>query len=83
MSDDKKYEGLNPDDYECGRCGKNGFPSAECKLCEGRAPIQARAYTLSDERAGRAPKVDRYGDDGALGPKIIKLPGSGNPGGGT
>ena len=78
---ENKYEDLNADDYECAKCGRNGFPPQECKQCEGQAPIQSRAYTLSEERSGRAPKVNRYGDEGALGPKIINLPGSGNPGG--
>lgn len=68
---------------ECGVCGKPGGPNEQCGICHGNAPSQARAYTLSEERSGRAPDDgERYSRTGAVGPKIISLPGSGLPGGG-
>jgi hypothetical protein len=56
---------------ECSICGRNGGPYVGCNRgCNGNSRfIQSRAYTLSEERAGRAPKNDRYGDQGQLGPK--------------
>lgn len=58
-------------EIECSLCGRNGGPVATCSRgCGGRAEfVQKRQYTLSEERSGRAPKNDRYGDDGAIGPK--------------
>lgn len=68
-------------DRECGICGKVGGPYVECGICHGNAPVQSRAYTLSDVRSGQAPKDDRYarnGVEGSVGPKKISLPGSAN-----
>lgn len=56
---------------ECSLCGRNGGPYVGCpKGCNGRTDfIQTRAYTLSEERSGRAPVTKRYGNDGEVGPK--------------
>ena len=48
---------------ECSLCGLNGSPPPNCDMCHGGAPVQPRAYTLSDQRAGRAPQDDRYGGE--------------------
>jgi hypothetical protein len=56
-------------EVECGICGLNGQPPASCDICHGQAPVEPRAYTLSEQRAGLAPKEDRYGHDGGLAPK--------------
>lgn len=64
---------------ECATCGLNGRPPTGCPKCGGNAPVQSRQYTLSEIRSGRAPKDDREPTE-ALGPKIIKLPGSGGQG---
>lgn len=61
------------EEIECGICGKAGGPNVGCGICYGHAPVQSRAYTLSDVRSGRAPEEDRYSN---LGPKKISLPGS-------
>lgn len=56
--------------YECSLCGLDtNEVQPNCDICHGNTPLQERAYTLSAERSGRAPKVDRYGDDGSLAPK--------------
>jgi hypothetical protein len=54
---------------ECSLCGRNGGPYVGCpKGCDGRADfVQTRAFTLSEERSGRAPANKRHGD-GAVGP---------------
>jgi hypothetical protein len=67
------------EEIECSVCGREGQPPKECKICHGNAQTQSLAYTLSDHRANRAPKEDRYGDTGTLGPKIVTLPGSALP----
>lgn len=61
---------MSEEQYECSICGLdlNEIP-AGCDICHGNATLQPRAYTLSAERSGRAPKQDRYGDDGSLAPK--------------
>lgn len=58
-------------EIECSLCGRNGGPYEGCpRGCNGRADfVQKRAYTLSEERSGRAPVTPRYGDDGDVGPK--------------
>lgn len=63
-------------DIECGVCGKTGGPNVSCGICHGHAPVQSRAYTLSEVRSGRAPENDRYGPNMTVGPKKISLPGS-------
>lgn len=64
-------------DVECSICGKAGGPAVDCGICHGNGQfVQSRAYTLSDERSGRAPQENRYGRDGALGPTIVNLPGA-------
>jgi hypothetical protein len=68
------------EETECGVCGRVGIPFAECGICHGKAPVQQRHYTLSEERSGRTPETDRYSRTGAVGPKIINLPGSGQVG---
>jgi hypothetical protein len=57
-------------EIECSLCGRNGGPYEGCpRGCNGRADfIQSRANTLSEERSGRRPTEDRYGEDGAVGP---------------
>lgn len=66
---------INPN-IECGICGREGGPYADCGICRGHAPIQSKAFTLSDVRSGRAPEDERYGEGGSVGPKIVNLPGS-------
>lgn len=66
-------------DIECTICGKRGGPIQECQICHGHGGVQKRAYTLSEERSGRAPTDDRYGPTGKVGPKVANLPGSFNP----
>lgn len=46
---------------ECSLCGRNLIPSPACSTCHGNAPVQERAYTLSEIRSGKAPQDDRYG----------------------
>jgi hypothetical protein len=60
---------------ECSLCGRDvdQRPPEGCDICHGNAETVARAYTLSDVHAGRAPKEDRYGDDGGLNPKTSPL----------
>lgn len=62
---------MSETDIECSLCGRNGGPYEGCpKGCDGRPEfIQSRAYTLSEERSGRAPVTPRYGEDGKVGPK--------------
>lgn len=62
---------MSETEIECSLCGRNGGPYAECaRGCGGRAEfVQKRQYTLSEERSGRAPVDDRYGDSGSVGPK--------------
>jgi hypothetical protein len=58
-------------EYECSLCGIDlAEPRAPkgCEICHGGAQVQARAYTLSAHRSGRAPQEDRYGHDGNLNP---------------
>jgi hypothetical protein len=64
---------LDDTDVECSLCGRNGVPPVGCGVCHGRAQVQARAYTLSEERSGRAPVQDRYGDTGGTAPKASPL----------
>lgn len=68
---------------ECNICGREGGSTLDCGTCFGRATNQARAYTLSDHRASRVPKEDRYGSDGGLNVRTPNLPGGaiGHPGG--
>src|SRR5208282_55420 len=67
---------IDPETVECATCGKNGFPSKGCNICHGTANIQSRAYTLSEERSGRAPNDgERYDRLGKCGPKIVQVPG--------
>jgi hypothetical protein len=58
-------------DIECGMCGRDGGPYVGCpRGCNGRKDfVQKKAYTLSEERSGRAPVISRYGEDGNVGPK--------------
>lgn len=67
----------NNTEVECSMCGRDGEPPVGCTICGGRAKVQSRAHTLSEERANpRKYRDDRYGDDGGLGPKRINLPGT-------
>lgn len=62
--------------FECSLCGRNlSEPQTPegCETCHGHAEVQARAYTLSDHRSGRAPQEDRYGSDGNLNPQSSNL----------
>jgi len=68
--------GAIDESIECGICGKAGGPNEGCGLCHGHAPVQSRAYTLSDVRTGRAPEDNRYGVGGSVGPTVVTLPGS-------
>lgn len=62
---------------ECSMCGRDGQPPASCALCHGRAQVQGRAHTLSEERAHpQRFRDDRYSDNGGLGPKRANIPGS-------
>lgn len=77
-----KIETITPEErdpadatLECATCGKNGFPGDICDTCH-RPLDQKRQYTLSEERSGRAPDGERYHRTGAVGPKVVKLPGS-------
>lgn len=63
-------------EYECSQCGRNGYPPVECEKCHGKAPIAERQFTLSEIRTKKAPADPRRGDDGAVGPRIVKMPGS-------
>jgi hypothetical protein len=58
-------------EVECSLCGRDGGPVEGCTYgCQGNPRYtQSRAYTLSQERSGRAPQTDRYGDQGQVGPK--------------
>ena len=57
-------------EIECAICGRDEGPVAGCGVCKGDLRhIQSRAYTLSDERAGRAPSPPRHGPNGEVGPK--------------
>ena len=56
-------------DVECSICGRNGLPPVSCGICKGEAETQPRNYTLSEERSGRAPAVERYGETGDTAPK--------------
>jgi hypothetical protein len=55
---------------ECSICGRDGGPYDGCSRgCQGRARYaQSKQYTLSEIRSGRAPREDRYGSEGQLGP---------------
>ena len=64
---------LDDTNVECSVCGRNGVPPVGCEICHGNAKTQERAYTLSEERTGRAPTEDRYGDDGGTAPKASPL----------
>lgn len=59
---------MSDNPVECSICGRDGQPPAACDLCHGNAKVQSRAFSLSDVRAGRAPKEDRYGAEGGLNP---------------
>ena len=72
---------MTESNIECAVCGVNGPPSTSCAMCHGKAATRERQYTLSEVRSGKAPKDNRYGDTGAVGPKIVNLPGSGGQGG--
>lgn len=58
-------------EVECSMCGRNGGPFEGCSMgCNGDTRFSVpRAYTLSEIQSGRAPKDDRYGPSGQLGPK--------------
>lgn len=60
-------------EIECSLCGRPGDPPASCDACHGGAQTAPRSYTLTEERNGTAPKVDRYGHDGGLNPKASPL----------
>lgn len=63
-------------EVECSLCGREGGSFVGCGTCHGRAKDQPAAFTLSDHRARRAPREDRYGGDGGLNPRSPNLPGS-------
>jgi primosomal protein N' len=50
------------EEVECQICGRDGKPPVGCNTCHGTAPVQSRAYKLSDKRI----EEDRYKN---LGPK--------------
>lgn len=62
-------------ELECSLCGRDvdSQPPAGCDVCHGSAPVQERAYTLSDVRSKRVPQEDRYGHDGGLNPSSSSL----------
>lgn len=60
---------LDDTTVECSICGRNGEPPTSCELCHGGAQTRERAYTLSEERSGRAPVEKRYGEEGGTAPK--------------
>lgn len=65
---------------ECSICGHDGGPYPACLTCKGnRHYVQSKAYTLTEERQKAAVNPQRYGRTGAVSPKIITLPGSGDP----
>jgi hypothetical protein len=61
---------------ECSLCGRDGYPPELCDMCHGRAKVQSRAKTLSEERTDRKNRDKRYGRNGAISPKIVRMPGS-------
>jgi hypothetical protein len=69
-------------EIECSLCGRDGGPIESCNVCNGNKRfVQERHFTLSEERQGVGhsdPK--RYGRDGAVQPKAVRLPGSFVPG---
>jgi hypothetical protein len=60
---------------ECSMCGRDGYPPAGCDICHGRANVQSRAHTLSEERAHPGRFRDRRYDEN-VGPKVVNIPGS-------
>jgi hypothetical protein len=64
---------LDDTTVECSLCGRNGNPPVGCEICHGNAQVQERAYTLSEERSGRAPVEERYGTTGSTAPKASPL----------
>jgi hypothetical protein len=60
---------------ECSLCGRDVDvrPPDGCGICHGSANVSPRAFTLSEVHAGKAPKEDRYGNDGGLNPSQSDL----------
>lgn len=67
-------------ELECSMCNRNGGVYPECDLCHGNTRFnQSRAYTLTEERQGKAPDDGRYDRMGGVNPKIVVLPGGFDP----
>lgn len=78
LQEKKMSEEKVESELECSICGHDGGPYPECDLCKGNMRfVQSKAYTLTEERQKAAKDPGRYGRTGAVGPKIINLPGSG------
>ena len=61
---------------ECAICGHVPGPFEGCTTCHGKARVQSRAFTRTEETQGAQSDPDRYGVGGNVNPKIINLPGS-------
>lgn len=80
MPDQEKSQEVSQ--WECGMCGRDNGPVAECELCHGNQRfVQSRAFTTSEERQGKNPDAnqDRYGPYGDVNPRIVVLPGGFDP----
>lgn len=61
---------------ECAICGHVPGPFPDCTTCHGKAQVQSRAYTRTEEQRGAQSDPDRYGPGGNVSPKVVSLPGS-------
>lgn len=77
MSDESQPRIAHPEaTTECATCGHVPGPFPDCTICNGKARVQSRSYTRTEEQRGAPTDPDRYGPGGAVAPKIKILPGS-------
>jgi hypothetical protein len=66
-------------EVECGICGKDGGPVADCDICGGnRTFTRPKQFTRTEEIRSAQSDPGRYSRTGDVSPTIINLPGSAN-----
>lgn len=77
MSEEQQPRIVHPEaTTECATCGHVPGPFEACTTCHGRAQVQSRAFTRTEEQRGANSDPGRYGSGGNVNPKIVSLPGS-------